>query len=159
MTQREDSPELRDASLWYAAGLRFECTRCGSCCRGAGNVWVSDGEIEALAQRFEMTGEEFRAAFTRAVPRRGVVLRAKRSQDCVFWDPDAGCSVYDDRPRQCRTYPFWSGHVHSAGSWEAERASCPGIGQGALHSAAEIRSTSADDGIPPKRSRLRTGGA
>ena len=36
--------------VWYAGGLRFQCTQCGDCCSGAeGYVWVNQAEIDALA--------------------------------------------------------------------------------------------------------------
>jgi hypothetical protein len=33
--------------LWYKDGLRFECQRCGNCCRGKpGTVWLKKREIK-----------------------------------------------------------------------------------------------------------------
>ncbi len=145
----------REQDPWYREGLRFECTRCGRCCRGAGNVWVNDDEISALSARLEICEEEFRDDYTRRAGRRGVSLKQKRNQDCVFWDAKAGCSVYEDRPRQCRTYPFWAGIVHSEDNWLAEGKACPGIGEGPLHLASAITEVAADDGIPAGRTRLR----
>ena len=42
---------LTDADrVWYDAGLKFQCTRCGACCTGApGYVWVNGEEIARLA--------------------------------------------------------------------------------------------------------------
>jgi Fe-S-cluster containining protein len=42
------------------------------------------------------------------------------------------CSVYEDRPRQCRVYPFFPDVIRSAETWEAERQKCEGIGRGEL---------------------------
>jgi Fe-S-cluster containining protein len=145
--------EVRDP--WYRDGLRFRCTGCGGCCRGAGNVWVGEAEIDALAVRLGSSREEFCARYTRRPERRGVSLRQKRNQDCVFWDAEQGCTVYEDRPRQCQSYPFWSANVRSQESWALEAVACPGIGAGDLHDAEAIARTAADDGIPPHRTRLR----
>jgi Fe-S-cluster containining protein len=142
---------------WYHEGLRFRCTRCGRCCRGAGNVWVSDDEIEALASLLEVSPDEFRAVYARRGGRAGTILRQKRNQDCVFWDEKRGCGVYERRPKQCRTYPFWSANVVSRENWDDEAASCPGIGDGPLHAAEEISAIAAADGIPAQRTRLRGG--
>jgi len=139
---------------WYREGLRFECARCGRCCRGAGNVWISDEEIQALAAHLEMEEPVFRRRLTRHVS-GGVVLREQRSRDCVFWDGPKGCRVYAHRPRQCRTYPFWAANLQSLESFRNEAASCPGIGSGPLRTAEEISDISANDGIPAHRSRLR----
>ena len=143
--------------LWYQDGLRFRCTRCGSCCRGAGNVWIADDEIATLATSLEMSDAQFRVAYTRRAG-DGIVLRQKRNQDCVFWSSGHGCSVYAQRPRQCGSYPFWSAIVHSRENWGAEAGSCPGIGAGELHPAEEIVARASADGIPERRTKLRERG-
>lgn len=153
---------------WYGEGLEFECHRCGACCRGPGNVWVSDAEIGGLARALEMEEDEVRAVYTRrAAPRArsrhgggpDTVLRQKRNQDCIFWEPGSGCSVYAQRPRQCRTYPFWEAIVHSRETWEEESRACRGIGCGPARAAEEIAALVAEDGIPRHRTRTRTADA
>jgi Fe-S-cluster containining protein len=139
-------------------------------------VWLDDGEVAVLAAFLEMDEPSFRAVYIRSAAggirsaaggtrgaaggdrpaaRAGTVLREKSNQDCVFFDPARGCTVYDRRPRQCRTYPLWSGIVHSREAWEAESRDCPGIGAGPLHPADEVSATAAADGIPAHRTRLR----
>lgn len=41
--------------------------------------------------------------------------------------------MYEARPTQCRTYPFWSNIVDSKESWNREARECPGIGIGPPH--------------------------
>ena len=130
---------------WYRSGLRFACTRCGNCCRGAGSVRVSDDEVAALARRLELADDEFRAAFTRRLRGGELSLREKRNKDCVFHDRARGCTVYDDRPRQCRTWPFWRSVVHSEERWAEEARGCPGMGRGPLHSAEHVQAVARDD--------------
>ena len=49
------------------------------------------------------------------------------------------CTVYDARPTQCRTWPFWPEVMH-AKAWQREVAKfCPGVGKGRLWSVDEIR--------------------
>jgi len=135
------------ADPWWRDGLRFECTRCGNCCGGApGTVRVSDAEIAALARRTGLDDAEFREAFTRPLRGGERSLRERRDGTCVFYDPQRGCTVYADRPRQCRTWPFWRAVVHSPERWAEEAAGCPGMGRGPLHDAASIASALADDG-------------
>ena len=140
---------------WYRDGLRFGCTRCGACCRGAGNVWIEDEEIARLANSLDMSDDDFRAVYTRRAGRRGVVLRQQRNQDCVFWSSAGECEVYGQRPRQCSTYPFWSANLHSRENWAAEARACPGIGGGDLHPALEIAELAGADGIPSHRTKRR----
>jgi Fe-S-cluster containining protein len=135
------------SDAWWRDGLRFECTRCGHCCGGApGTVFVDDAEISALARRVGFEDAEFRAAFTRTLRGGRVSLRERRDGTCVFYDARRGCGVYADRPRQCRTWPFWRAVLHSPERWAEEALGCPGMGRGPLHGAAEIARALADDG-------------
>ena len=141
------------SSAWYRDGLRFECTRCGNCCGGAsGTVRVSDDEIEALAQRVGVAASEFRAAYTRKVHRRGTSLRERRDGTCVLYDEGRGCTVYEERPRQCRTWPFWSSVLHSPERWAEEARGCPGMDRGPLHDLVRIEESLREDGTFRRRS-------
>jgi len=102
--------QLADAAPWYREGLRFECTGCGDCCTGApGYVWVTNEEIAAIAERLALSVEEFEKRFVRKVGvRKTLIDIAERNWDCVFLDEKSRkCTIYDHRPRQCRTWPFW----------------------------------------------------
>ena len=123
---------------WYAAGLRFECTRCGNCCTGGeGHVWVDDAEAARLARFLGLTLEAFVGRHLRRVGERMSLLE-RPGGDCEFYDRARGCTVYEARPRQCRTFPFWPGFLRSVEAWQELSRSCPGIGRGPLHPAAEI---------------------
>ena len=128
------------AGPWYAGGLRFACTRCGRCCGGApGTVRVSDAEIAALARRLGLSEAGFRALHTRRLRGGDLSLRERPNGDCVLYQPGRGCSVYEDRPGQCRTYPFWEQNLHSPERWAEEAEACPGIGSGPLFDGERIR--------------------
>ena len=115
---------------WYADGLAFECTRCGKCCTGdPGFVWVNDEELTAIAAKLGEPVERVRGLYTKELFRRRS-LKEKANNDCVFWDPAAGCTVYEVRPRQCRTWPFWESNVATPADWERTREICPGSGRG-----------------------------
>jgi len=123
---------------WYADGLNFTCTRCGNCCTGEpGFVWVTDEEIAALAALRGEPLEEVTGLYTKVAP-RGRTLREKANGDCVFYDKLTGCTVYEARPRQCRTWPFWESNVATPDAWERIRTGCPGAGRGELIPAEEI---------------------
>lgn len=123
---------------WYADGLRFTCTRCGKCCTGEpGFVWVNDEEVQAIAERLELPLDEVLGRFTRLVNGRRT-LREKLNNDCVFYESDRGCTLYDIRPRQCRTWPFWESNLKSEEAWEKAESLCPGSGEGELIPVEEI---------------------
>jgi uncharacterized protein len=124
--------------VWYRDGLRFECTRCGHCCAGTpGYVWVDLDEIRRLAVHLKLTIESFGRTYLRRVEDR-ISLVEKAGHACVFWDAEAGCTVYDARPRQCRTWPFWPANLADPEAWESTRSVCPGAGQGTLYSVGAI---------------------
>lgn len=60
-------------------------------------------------------------------------------KECRFLDAKK-CAVYEGRPTQCRTWPFWPENM-SPRAWQKEVASyCPGVGKGKIVSPEEIRS-------------------
>jgi len=128
---------------WYRDGLRFECTRCGNCCTGfTGTVTVDDAEIAALATCVELDDATFREQCTRIMSDGTVSLREKPNYDCVFWARDQGCLVYEHRPTQCRTWPFWGVNVRHRGGWDEEARHCPGMNKGRLYTLDEIEERS-----------------
>ncbi|WP_164103783.1 YkgJ family cysteine cluster protein [Candidatus Laterigemmans baculatus] len=124
---------------WYRDGLRFECTQCGDCCTGEpGYVWVDEQEIAALAARLEMDVDAFEHRFVRAVGLRKTLVEYPDG-DCIFLDPETrGCTVYDLRPVQCRTWPFWDSTLENRRAWKETCAVCPGSGRGKLYTFEEI---------------------
>ena len=127
-----------NSAPWYAAGLRFQCRRCGSCCTGEpGYVWLQAAEAAAIAARLRMEHEVFLARHARRVL-GGLSLRETPDGRCVFFETGRGCRVYEVRPRQCRTWPFWARIVATPAAWEREAADCPGMGRGDLIGPEEI---------------------
>jgi uncharacterized protein len=123
---------------WYGAGLRFKCTGCGECCTGSsGTVYVSRADSERLANYLRLPVGTFIRRYTRLNKGRRVLVDADTSGDCVFLK-NKTCSVYDARPTQCRTYPWWLRNIHDRESWEEAAAACEGINHpGALLVSAE----------------------
>ena len=118
---------------WYENGLRFHCTQCGACCTGApGFVWVNKAEITALAAAIRIAVDEFERRYVRKVGiRKSLTERA--NDDCVFFHAESrSCQVYKDRPRQCRTWPFWGSNVATPAAWEVMCERCPGGNRGPL---------------------------
>ena len=124
---------------WYADGLRFSCTQCGNCCSGdPGYVWVDERELVTMAKHLQLELTEFLKQFVRQVGNRYSLVEHE-SGECVFLDPKTrGCTVYEVRPVQCRTWPFWSSNLQSETSWQETCRECPGAGTGKLYSLESI---------------------
>jgi len=120
---------------------------CGNCCTGPpGYVLVTTGEVDKLAARFGLSRRDFADRYTH-LTRKGLSLNERETEhghDCVFLDRDAipgkaVCSVYEDRPSQCRSWPFWSENVRSPEAWRETGRTCPGVDRGTLHPPQQIR--------------------
>jgi uncharacterized protein len=136
-------PEI-DPTVWYARGLRFECTQCGNCCTGSpGYVWVTMEDMDRMAAFLRMPFDEFTRRYVRQVGGRYSLIE-RQHFDCVFLTRDGtgktGCAVYGVRPTQCRTWPFWTENVKSESAWERAGAGCPGIrgGTGPVYGLGHI---------------------
>ena len=123
---------------FYKNGLRFECQGDGKCCvsRGRyGYVYLSFGDRRRLAAHLKLSLTEFTAKHTRKVD--GLYELLYTGKDCPFLQ-DNRCKVYEARPWQCRTWPFWPENM-DATVWEKEVVSwCPGAGKGKVYTADEI---------------------
>ncbi|MBI1902013.1 MAG: YkgJ family cysteine cluster protein [Planctomycetia bacterium] len=135
-------PPQENRQPWYKDGLRFTCTQCGDCCTGEpGFVWVSEDEIKALSARLGLSIADFEQRYIRQVGPRKSLIEVDNG-DCVFLK-DRKCTVYADRPRQCRTWPFWDSNIRTAQAWKETCRECPGAGTGDFYPLEKIREAAA----------------
>ncbi len=126
-----------DASPWFKAGLRFECQRCGRCCRGEpGVVWVNKREIEEISSFLGIPQAIFAKNYLRSIHGRLSLLEYGNG-DCIMYHH--GCKIYEVRPSQCRAFPFWNTNLENRSEWEKLKRTCPGIDNGKLHSLEDIQ--------------------
>jgi hypothetical protein len=103
-------------------------------------VFLSPQDLAALGKSTRLTKDEFLSRYCRSIDlglARRVSLKEKPNLDCILWE-NSGCSQYESRPLQCRSFPFWSACVATLQEWENHARSCPGIGQGGVHPPEEI---------------------
>jgi Fe-S-cluster containining protein len=125
-------------SKFYKNGLYFECTVCGECCRhSGGKVEITPIEALKIASALDMAPEEFLREYCHQ-ENGSIELIDNENGYCIFLMGDR-CSIYDSRPLQCRTFPFWRENLKSHYRWKQLRSFCPGIDRGELYSPESIR--------------------
>ena len=129
-------------SPWYAEGIRFQCTGSGKCCTVRGDsayVFFTRKEERTMAGHLGLSRVEFRRLHTDRLGPGEWTLHFPDGR-CTFLD-GRRCSIYEARPSQCRTWPFWPENMDPE-VWNTEIAPfCPGVGQGPLHTQEKIEAT------------------
>jgi uncharacterized protein len=89
--------------IYRSVTSEIDCTECGHCCRVM-MPSLHPGDAERLAQRFGTDTQEFEDRYVIADE---FGEQALAETPCPFHD-GMKCTVYEDRPRDCRDYP----HLH-----------------------------------------------
>jgi len=123
---------------FYSAGLRFKCQKCGRCCQSHGDysyVYLSLPERRRLARHLGLMTQVFTRRF--CVKTDGLYHLRDPHKGCLFLTKGR-CGVYEARPRQCRTWPFWPENMNRIVWFGEVSRDCPGIGEGPLIDSARI---------------------
>lgn len=122
---------------WWSDGVRFECQGTGRCCVSRGDygyVYLTLADRQRLARHLGLPTREFTRRYC---GKTGGHFHLKEVDGpCRFLD-GTRCSVYEGRPSQCRTWPFWPENMRPK-AWTEVAAFCPGIGKGRVYSSMEI---------------------
>ena len=132
---------------WYDEGLRFECTQCGNCCTGPpGAVWFTEKEGRAMAKKLNISVDVFYRKYARKIGSKWSLTErvVAGKYDCALLNRAShisSCSVYEARPAQCRTWPFWKENLDSEDAWKQAKkmTPCPGMDTGPLIPIESIR--------------------
>ena len=103
------------------------CEECGGkCCKGeSGYIWTNPLEMQKIANFLNISVDEFKKFYLIKVDYK-FSIKEKQYEDgyaCVFFN-DGKCSIYEVRPNQCRTFPFWDFFKTNISEVKKE---CPGI--------------------------------
>ena len=84
-----------------------------------------------MSKRLNLEPEKFLKKYARWVPNmKKWSLIEKTDGDnfsCIFLSNGKSCDIYDIRPIQCRTYPYWPGVMKDKKSWQEESVDCEGM--------------------------------
>jgi len=88
------------------------CAICqAKCCTGeSGYIYVNKSEIEGIAKFLDIPLRDFvdMYLFKKMYKYSIKEVQYGDSFECVFYDRESnGCKIYQCRPKQCRTFPFW----------------------------------------------------
>ena len=105
------------------------CATCpGRCCTGeSGYIYVTKEEIFKIAKILNLSVNDFGVKY---LFKNGYKYSIKEqlhegSYECVFYDRESnGCKIYEARPSQCITFPFWDYFKTHIDELKEE---CPGI--------------------------------
>ena len=105
------------------------CEECqGRCCTGeSGYIYVSKQEMKKIAKLLEMNLKIFMDEYIYKNFYMYNINEIKNgdSHECIFYDVSSnGCTIYDARPTQCKTFPFWDYYKTRVNELKLE---CPGI--------------------------------
>lgn len=104
----------------------FECK--GKCCTGeSGYIYVNRDEIEKISSFLDMNVRDFASEYLYKKGYKYSIkeLKIANSYECVFYDSNInGCKIYEARPTQCKTFPFWDYFKTKIDELQLE---CPGV--------------------------------
>lgn len=120
--------------------MKFECqTSCGGkCCKPqwdgkAGYVFLTKGDMVSISgflkKPIKAFAEKAQFAFTRFTKKESWQWFLKDGEKQCQFLKEGKCSIYEVRPTQCRTFPFWPELMVNT-SYESLKEFCPGIGVG-----------------------------
>jgi len=120
IVKKENYPYMFDTSA---------CASCGGrCCTGeSGYIYVNRIEAEKICKVLDI---DMKTLVSEYLFKKGYKYSIKEnkigdSYECIFYDREInGCKIYEARPTQCSTFPFWDYYKSRVDELKEE---CPGI--------------------------------
>jgi hypothetical protein len=102
-------------------------------------VYLTPKDVRRFAEFFGLSSAQFKKQYCGSKDGNVFLVDSPEAWgDCMFLENGNRCGVYEARPEQCRTWPFWPENM-KAKIWRREIQSyCPGVGKGRLHTREEI---------------------
>lgn len=131
---------MKTKDPWWKDGIRFQCQGSGKCCTSHGEfgyVYLTKFDRQRLARSLGLKTRAFTLKYCQQTGGNFHLKEDGKNPDCIFLK-NKQCGVYEGRPTQCRTWPFWP-EVMKPKAWKRDVVSfCPGINKGPAISPEEI---------------------
>eukprot|EP01136_Pigoraptor_vietnamica_P005078 Opistho-1_new@36238 len=88
--------------LHEEAFSKIDCLQCANCCRNYSPRFKTP-DIKRIAKLLRMREGDFVETYLRLDEDNDYVVK---QSPCPFLDDDNTCKIYDDRPSDCRRYPY-----------------------------------------------------
>ena len=131
---------MEKENQWWQKGIRFECQGSGKCCVSRdeyGYVYMTKKDRIRMAKELGLSTGEFTKKY--CIKEDGLFHLLDGEDGKCHFLKGKKCGIYQGRPTQCRTWPFWP-EVMDAKVWKKEvKSFCPGIGKGRRWTPQEIK--------------------
>tara|TARA_B100000029_G_scaffold482132_1_gene531825 strand:+ start:155 stop:595 length:441 start_codon:yes stop_codon:yes gene_type:complete len=125
----------------FTKGIKFKCQGSSKCCISRGNhgyVYLTDNDVKKISQQLKVSVKIFKKNYCEYTDNYLHLKEINKNGNCQFLN-DKKCSIYNVRPMQCRTWPFWNENMN-AKSWNENVVNfCPGIGKGNIVNFEKIK--------------------
>ena len=81
---------------------KIDCLKCAQCCKNYSPRFKTP-DIKRISKKLKMRESEFIDTYLNVDEEGDFVVK---STPCPFLGPDNFCSIYDDRPSDCRRFPY-----------------------------------------------------
>lgn len=88
--------------LHEEAFSKIDCVQCANCCKNYSPRFKTP-DIKRIAKLLRMKEGDFVETYLRLDEDNDYVVK---QSPCPFLDNDNTCKIYDDRPSDCRRYPY-----------------------------------------------------
>lgn len=82
-----------------------------------------------MAASLQISEKNFKMRYVRNRDNRLALVEKKNANggyDCIFLEGKQ-CGIYQARPKQCRTFPWWQENLNTPASWALAAKECEGI--------------------------------
>ncbi len=104
----------------------FDCKQCGQCCKGFGGTYVTQEDIQKIAQYINADPKTFVDLYCDMSGSKPTLTLAENGY-CTFFDPKKQCTIHPVKPYMCRAWPYIKTIITHPENWDIMANSCPGI--------------------------------